>query len=80
MFRTRRDVEEHVANILSKIDNENEVRVYILVHYFQNRYATDLCNDLFIVQLFWSHGFIFDYFYYFSCFLKIFLRKNINIR
>lgn len=52
MFRTRRDVEEHVANILSKIDNENEVRVYVLVHYFQNRYATDLCDDLFIVQLF----------------------------
>lgn len=52
MFRTRRDVEEHVTNILSKIDNENEVRVYVLVHYFKNRYATDLCNDLFIVQLF----------------------------
>lgn len=51
MFRTRRDVEEHVTNILSKIDNENEVRVYVLMHYFQNCYATDLCNDLFIVQL-----------------------------
>lgn len=33
MFRTKKDVERHVADVLSKIDNENEVRVPVCCYF-----------------------------------------------